>query len=504
MSPSLDLNVASGTTEPRYNETPPFHPAARFPELPFSDVSSSPNPAYALLRQLWLDLGLDGAHAVTSAWNPFGDFIQPGDTVLLKPNFVTSRNISGDDLFAVVTHPSVLRSLVDYTYLALKGRGRIVIADAPDMGCEWNVLMAAQHLDTIQKYYRERFNFSVEVYDLRNFAMRDPHQPAYHSNRFALTGDPAGHTFINLGQRSAFHELPSANYYGADYDRAETIRHHHGDIHEYCIANTFLAADVVISVPKMKVHKKVGVTLNIKGLVGLNTNKNCLIHYRIGTPLSHGDQLPDGRPVADQIHIRVQRWLNDHALARRSPTGEAIYAIFRSIYRNCIKPFRALSHDTLALDGGNWYGNDSAWRMATDLAKIFYFADRHGNLKSSRQRRMFCVVDGIIAGEKEGPLAPSSKACGCLVAGVNPLAVDIVTSRLMGFDFRLIKQFSILNDSHWDFGFSDPLSLDINMNGRAVPALDYFSSEWISPITAFIPHPGWRGQIELEPSGRIS
>ncbi len=498
------MNVSVGTTEPRYNETPPFHPAAHFAELPFSEISSSPNPAYALLRRLWLDLGLDSVHAETSAWNPLGDFIQPGDTVLLKPNYVSNRNDSGDDLFAVVTHPSVLRSIVDYVYLALKGRGRIVIADAPEMGCEWNVLMAWQHLDTIQTFYRERFNFSVEVYDLRNFAMRDPSQPAYHSNRLTLAGDPAGHTFINLGRRSAFHGLPSSNYYGADYDRTETIRHHHGDIHEYCIANTFLTADVVISMPKMKVHKKVGVTLNIKGLVGLNTNKNCLIHYRIGTPRSQGDQLPDGRPVADQFHIRVQRWLYDHALARRSPAGDAIYAAFRGIYRHGIKPFRALSRDTSVFDGGNWYGNDSAWRMAADLAQIFFFADRHGQLQSSRQRRMFCVVDGIIAGEREGPLAPSAKACGCLVTGANPLAVDIVTSRFMGFDFKRIKQLSILDNRACDFGFLDPMALEISLNGRSVPASEYFSQAWTCPSTPFIPHPGWRGQIELEPSGRIA
>jgi len=70
-------------------------------------------------------------------WNPLGTIIKPGQTVLLKPNFVLSFNSSGDDLFAVVTHPSILRAIVDYVYLALKGIGRIVIADAPQMDCNW-------------------------------------------------------------------------------------------------------------------------------------------------------------------------------------------------------------------------------------------------------------------------------------------------------------------------------------------------------------------------------
>lgn len=49
---------------------------------------------------------------------------------------------------------------------------------------------------------------------------------------------------------------------------------------------------VFISVPKLKVHKKVRVILNTTGLVGINTNKNYLIHYTLGTPEEGGDQFP--------------------------------------------------------------------------------------------------------------------------------------------------------------------------------------------------------------------
>ena len=490
--------VTFGVTVPAYNPEPPFHPDTRFAELPFPDVSATPNWPYALLRQLFVSLRLDRERIGTAQWNPLGQILQPGQTVLLKPNFVLSFNASGDKLFAVVTHPSILRALVDYAYLGLHGEGRIIIADAPDMGCQWDTLMAAQRLDTIQAWYHERFHFPVEVYDLRNFAMRDPSQPPYASNRVPRPGDPLGHTLINLGRRSAFYGLPSHNYYGADYDRAETIRHHHDDVHEYCIANTFLQADVVISVPKMKVHKKVGVTLNLKGLVGLNTNKNCLVHYRLGPPSRHGDQLPDGLPIDDRLRISIQRWLYDHALARQSRTGDAIYATCRAFYQRCFRPFRPTSHEARTLDGGNWHGNDSAWRMTADLAKIAFFADRNGVIQQSPQRRILCVVDGIVAGENEGPLAPSAKSCGCLVAGENPFAVDLVTTRLMGFDPRKIRQFDLAFDPDWNFGLRSFADIEVRCGEWVLPGSEFFSPDRQEPYFGFTPHPGWQGHIEVE------
>lgn len=49
-------------------------------------------------------------------------------------------------------------------------------------------------------------------------------------------------------------------------------------------------ADVFINLPKMKVHKKTGVTLSLKNLVGINADKNWLPHYSGGSPRNGGDQ----------------------------------------------------------------------------------------------------------------------------------------------------------------------------------------------------------------------
>ena len=52
-------------------------------------------------------------------------------------------------------------------------------------------------------------------------------------------------------------------------------------------------ADVVISLPKMKTHKKTGVTLSIKNFVGITADKNYLPHHTWGSPKHGGDDYPD-------------------------------------------------------------------------------------------------------------------------------------------------------------------------------------------------------------------
>lgn len=492
----MTQQVAAGFTLPSYNPEPPYHPDQRFPELPFEDVSAGANFPYRLFRRLLLRLGFDAERFGTSDWNPFAGLIEPAQTVLIKPNFVLSANPAGN-VFASVTHPSIIRALVDYAFIALRGEGRIIVADAPQMDCEWDQLMAVQRLDAIQSFYRDKLGFDVELYDLRSFAVIDPQMPPYPSNRKPLPGDPEGSITVDLGRRSELEGLPDDNYYGADYDRAATIARHHGQTHEYCMSKTVLSADVLISAPKMKVHKKVGITLNLKGMVGTVADKNCLVHYRLGTSSEGGDQLPDGRPAADRAAVKAQRWLFDRTLAKRSRFGELVYKAALAGYRGLIRPLRRVSDSTLIQDAGNWHGNDTAWRMVADLAKIIFFADADGSLHDIPQRRMFCLVDGIIGGENNGPLAPDAKPCGCLVAGQNPFAVDMVTARLMGFDVRRIRQFGLPFQGDWDFGLNSSSDIEVALEDDTMEGDLFFDPSWTDPLLAFKPHPGWRGQMEI-------
>ena len=55
------------------------------------------------------------------------------------------------------------------------------------------------------------------------------------------------------------------------------------------------------------------------------------------------------------------------------------------------------------------------------------------------------VVDGIIAMEGNGPLIGTPRELGVVVAGVNPVSVDAVCARMMGFDPREISYLDAAN-----------------------------------------------------------
>ena len=75
------------------------------------------------------------------------------------------------------------------------------------------------------------------------------------------------------------------------------------------------------------------------------------------------------------------------------------------------KPLKALGKDifgdtnTNTIRSGNWYGNDTTWRMVIDLNRILMYAQSSGCLQAKPARRMFCIVDGIVGGDGNGSWA---------------------------------------------------------------------------------------------------
>jgi len=490
---NLDVAVWQGLSE--YTQTPPFHPHTNYPEYKVGITGSEFNPAYEGVRSCFKELGLDAANFGSSQWNPLSEIIQPGNCVVLKPNFVLSHHSKGGDLYAIITHPSIIRAVVDYVYLALNGKGKIVIADAPQMDCNFQELLQNTSLTSIQELYLNRHQFCIDIVDLRNFWLdADPEETiSSWEKRYALAGDPLGNVLINVGKNSAFYSRDHLKQmYGADYNRQETISHHHDDIHEYSISRTILDADVLVSIPKMKVHKKVGVTLNTKGLVGINTNKNLLIHYTLGTPEQGGDQFPPQiLSKKEKILVSIQRYLYDSLLSHKKPFLEKIYNLIVRIYRASIKPLiGTVPQEKRILDGGNWYGNDSAWRMSVDLMRIALFADKEGILKETPQRKFFSIIDGVIGGENNGPLIPDSKRTGVILAGFNPLAVDIVGTRLMGFDWTKLAWINYLLQDYFRFS---PQKINI------LSTIPQFRTAMGTkdPLLNFLPHPGWKNWLEI-------
>jgi hypothetical protein len=279
----------------------------------------------------------------------------------------------------------------------------------------------------------------------------------------------------------------SDNIYGASYNRREIIDLHSDKHHIYQVSRTVMDADLVISVPKLKVHKKVGVTLNVKNLVGIVTNKNCLTHYTLLPPKKGGDQYPDDlfNPL-ERALISTERWMYDHLLA---PGDWPLEFLHRSIYalHNIFTKRLGIQVTPWKrkLDAGNWYGNNTAWRMAVDLLQILYYADK-GNLFSEKQRNTFSIIDGIVGGENEGPLNPDPVPSEVLVGGIDLVATDIVATRIMGFDPYKIPIYNFFLKNYPD--------IKVLCGDRTWASC---LSNKTSSFLNFKPHLGWLGHIEI-------
>jgi len=486
-----------------YPSDAPYHPDQHFPEYPFgaAGISPAPNAAYAAVREAFRLFGLDPRRYGRPDWNPLGDIIRPGNRVVIKPNFVLHHNQSGHGLEPMVTHPAVLRAVADYAFIALKGEGSLTIADAPQADCDFHALSNWTRLGAVQEFYRQA-GLRLDVIDLRRLRV-SPRPDGYilSSGRTLLEGDPLGYVTVDLGRHSRLNDLPNIQrLYGSDYDRSYTVRHHSCDRHEYLIARTILSSDVIINVPKMKVHKKVGVTLNIKNLVGINGDKNYLAHYRIGSPCEGGDAYPDDMDARGKRVVALRTWLMERLLTRGSRVADILYVALHRVYR-LARNLLGIRVDA-PIEAGNWHGNDTCWRMSLDLNHILFFADVDGRIHDTPQRRFFSVVDGIIGGQENGPLAPSPIPSGVIAVGDDPWAVDAAVTRLMGFDWRKIPQLAAYHGPPDQPRVAHGLQQDTPRHLQVLSEDDDIRSMMTHcrPInTPFRPHPGWLGHIELSP-----
>jgi len=158
----VDTGIAS------YPRTAPYHPSQAYPEYRFGGaLASEPNPTYDGVRRALAELGYDAAHFGSASWNPLGEIIRPGMTVVVKPNFVLSRHVEGKDFYSIIIHPSVLRAVADYCWIALEGRGEIIFADAPQYNCDFFELLRQTGLDTVCQFFDNSPGPKVTYRDLR-------------------------------------------------------------------------------------------------------------------------------------------------------------------------------------------------------------------------------------------------------------------------------------------------------------------------------------------------
>ena len=54
-------------------------------------------------------------------------------------------------------------------------------------------------------------------------------------------------------------------------------------------------------------------------------------------------------------------------------------------------------------------------------------------------RPTLCVVDALIVGEGDGPIANQPRWCGCILASTDPVAIDVGIARLLGRDWQALR-----------------------------------------------------------------
>ena len=128
--------------------------------------------------------------------------------------------------------------------------------------------------------------------------------------------------------------------------------------------------------------------------------------------------------------------------------------------------------------------------MTLDIARILRYARVDGTLSPTPVRMHVAMVDGIIAGEGEGPLRPTPRRTGLVGFGDDICAVDAACALLMGYDPSIIP---LIRNSLGSMSL--PLSdqtldqLTLTLNAGLISPSDLVSR--FSP--AFKAPKGWRG-----------
>ncbi len=396
-----------------YPASPPFDPDTAYPEYPYpGDELGAANGCYRLVREalrLYAPLGYG-----TPSWNPLSGLIRPGDVVLVKPNLVDDSAWKKGQ----ITHPAFLRPILDYAVKACQPGGQVILGEGPWAAGVFDRVVKNTGIQTMVQHLVRAHQAPVRLQDL-NKASRDTTP------------------LVDLGAASAL-TLADRTWLDAHYKPMKPG----GDpgVGGYRIAPTVLEADVVISVPKVKVHCSGGATLTMKNMLGLI-------------------------PAWDGPYEKAQ--LKDCA--------------------------HASDVDLAQGNRGKYLDNDTIWRSMADLNRILLYADSAGRLHTSRQRRYLTIVDGIVAAEKS-QYEPRPRPLGTVVIGADPVTCDAVTARVMGFDPQKLR--SVTNAEQVPSHSLGPWrAADLRVSTSWGGGLD---SVYRTSVTPELQVYSWKGSVEAD------
>jgi uncharacterized protein (DUF362 family) len=373
-----------------------------------SEIASAIERAAALLG--WAEEGR----------GPLADVVAPGSRVLVKPNWVLHENQCHGGIEPLITHASVISSVAEAALKA--GASQVIVGDAPLQGCDFEKLQA---VSGIGEWAKDFLKLEPRLKPMRDFrrtkavfvdGVRLASENLVPEDRFVL---------FDLASESLLEPITddSESFRVTCYDPRLLAKTHAPGRHQYLVARDIIEADVVINLPKLKTHKKAGVTCALKNLIGINGNKEYLPHHRVGGSETGGDCYPGNSTIK-----RALEYTLDRQNQTRSPAAGRVWQTVATQLDRAAR----LMGDRVGVEG-SWSGNDTIWRTCLDLNRILLYGRTDATLGCEPQRRVIHIVDAVIAGQGDGPLAPEPLALGLLLAGENAAAVDWVSAQLLGY-----------------------------------------------------------------------
>ena len=471
-SPAWALSRLTGSLGYPPVAAAPYGPAESYPELPGVSRAAFPNPIFKAVRDALRGLGLDSARFGMPQWNPLGDLVKPGGKIVVKPNWVMHKNWGPGGMDCMITHPAVLRAVLEYVFLAKPAQ--VVLGDAPLQGCDFEKMQEYGNLPVVVEEFRKR-GLSLAVKDFRRTILREEGELKMVGEELRPESD---YVLVDLGADSLLEPISKdwKKFRVTVYDPRKMWAHHRPGRHRYLIAKEILDADLVVNVPKLKAHKKAGITCCLKNLIGINGNKEYLPHHRKGAAESGvGDNYERRHWLMSLLETTLD-WMNRY---RGHPwlyhQGERLVWHLLRIPRR---------RDPNTQFEGSWHGNDTIWRTCLDLNRALLYAGVDGRMHDELQREEISIVDAVVAGQGEGPLDPAPLDSGVVFAARNPAVGDFVGSLVLGFDPAKIPLVGhSCDDIRWRIC-------------AAPPALPVYSP----PFPPARAPRGWAGHVERDPT----
>lgn len=365
----------------------------------------------------------------------FGRVITEGARVLIKPNFVLHYNQGTDGMLPLVTHPSLIKAVVAEVLKANPAEVRV--GDAPLQMCDFAALLRVTELDEWAAELQKKDARFAGIEDFRRTTcaivdgVRVADENIQPEENFVL---------YNLGADSLLEPLTDdkKSFRVTTYDPRLMAKTHSPGNHQYFVSRRVIEADVVINLPKLKTHKKAGITNALKNLVGINGNKEYLPHHRIGGADDGGDCYPG----SDVVKRALESVLDRQNMTTSPTKGKMLATVGIQLER-----VMRLKGDEIGVEGA-WSGNETVARMCLDLNRILLYGKPDATFGETVQRQVLHIVDAVIGGQGDGPLASDTLPMGLILAGENAAAIDWVGAHLLGYDARKI---ALTNNSLADF-----------------------------------------------------